>query len=51
MPLGALALTPMPVKTIVFTKFSRRSAVEVEKSPNSGPRTPAVPATTVPGEK
>ena len=34
-------------KTIVLTKLARVSAVDVESSPNSGPRTPAVPGTTV----
>ena len=36
---------------MVLTKFARLSAVDVEKRPNSGPRTPAVPGTTVDGEK
>ena len=50
-PVGALVLTRTVENTIVLTKFTRRSEVEVEKMPNSGPRTPAVPGTTVPGEK
>jgi hypothetical protein len=41
----------MRENAIVFTKFARRSAVDVVNRPNSGPLTPLVPGTTVPGEK
>ena len=50
-PAGELVLTAMRENTIVLTKFARRSAVDVVKIPNSGPRTPPVPGTVPDGEK
>jgi hypothetical protein len=50
-PAGAFVPTAMRPNTIVLTKLMRLRAVDVEKIPNSGPRTPAVPGTTVVGAK